>query len=311
MYKHLKELRDYHDLHVAPGKLLATDRLANWDGLRLRCYQPLIGYGEIKAPALDDDTVVIHLSGSVNLSGQLGRRFSGHRPAPGDICIVPRGEPSEWYQRVTSPSNVIHLQLAPLLFARVAREYLDGDPARMALVERLTQADAFVHQMGLAFLSEIESGGLAGRLFVESLSYMLVIHLLRHHARVSVSSPNLTGELPRPALRHVLDYIHEHLDQELTLGEIAAQANFSPYHFSRLFKQSVGEPLHRYIIIQRIERAKQLLLAGQHSIAEVATEVGFSDQSHLYRHFKRMVGVTPNTLIVQRKNVQWQRKNVQ
>jgi len=74
--------------------------------------------------------------------------------------------------------NVIHLQLAPLLFARVAGEYLDGDPTRMALVERLTQADTFVHQMGLAFLSEIESGGLAGRLFVESLSYTLVIHLI-------------------------------------------------------------------------------------------------------------------------------------
>ncbi|MDB5312349.1 MAG: marA [Gemmataceae bacterium] len=79
-----------------------------------------------------------------------------------------------------------------------------------------------------------------------------------------------------------------------SLGQLAAVARLSPYHFARQFKAATGLPPHQYVIARRVERAKQILQDGTGlSLAEVAAEAGFSDQSHFSHHFKRIVGVTP------------------
>ena len=94
-------------------------------------------------------------------------------------------------------------------------------------------------------------------------------------------------------LRAVLEYLEEHLDAAPTLAEIAAVAGLNPYHVARQFKAATGLPPHQYVILRRVERAKQLLQAGPDlSLAEVALSAGFSDQSQLSHHFKRLVGVT-------------------
>jgi AraC family transcriptional regulator len=75
---------------------------------------------------------------------------------------------------------------------------------------------------------------------------------------------------------------------------MAAIAHISPYHFARQFKTATGLPPHQYVILRRVERAKELLQAGTDlSLAEVAVQAGFSDQSQFTHHFKRVVGVTP------------------
>jgi AraC family transcriptional regulator len=80
------------------------------------------------------------------------------------------------------------------------------------------------------------------------------------------------------------------------LNDIAQAVNLSPFHLARLFKNSVGVSPHQYLIQVRVNSARSLLSAGsgERSLAEVASAVGFADQSHLTRHFKRVVGVTPS-----------------
>jgi AraC family transcriptional regulator len=100
--------------------------------------------------------------------------------------------------------------------------------------------------------------------------------------------------LPRGRLRAVAEYVEEHLDAGLTLGQMAAVARLSVYHFARQFKAATGLPPYQYVILRRVERARQLLQAGTDlSLAEVAAHAGFSDQSQFTHHFKRLVGVTP------------------
>ena len=90
------------------------------------------------------------------------------------------------------------------------------------------------------------------------------------------------------------EYIEEHFDASLTLEQMAAAAHLSACHFARQFKAATGLPPHQYVILRRVERAKQLLQAGPDlSLAEVALSAGFSDQSQFSHHFKRLVGVTP------------------
>ena len=89
------------------------------------------------------------------------------------------------------------------------------------------------------------------------------------------------------------EYVEEHLDGCPTLGQLATVVRLSPYHFARQFKRATGLPPHQYVILRRVERARQLLQAGTGlSLAEVAAHAGFSDQSQFSRHFKRLVGVT-------------------
>jgi len=76
---------------------------------------------------------------------------------------------------------------------------------------------------------------------------------------------------------------------------LAAIAQLTPYHFCHSFKQFVGISPHQYVIQQRVERAKQLLVHGKMSLSEIALACGFTHQSHLNRHFKRLTVVTPKT----------------
>ena len=102
--------------------------------------------------------------------------------------------------------------------------------------------------------------------------------------------------LSKPQLHRAIDYIESHLDQEITLTDIAQVLGMSQYYFCRLFRQSMGVSPYKYVIYQRIERAKQLLRQPQKmSIAAISLECGFANQSALSKHFRSLTGTTPNT----------------
>ncbi|BAU15386.1 transcriptional regulator [Leptolyngbya sp. NIES-3755] len=99
--------------------------------------------------------------------------------------------------------------------------------------------------------------------------------------------------LTHTQLQQAIDYIHAHLNRELSLAELASIINISPTYFASLFKQAMGISPHQYVIQQRVERAKVMLSRTDLSIADIATQVGFSSQSHLTQQFKRVTGLTP------------------
>jgi AraC family transcriptional regulator len=138
----------------------------------------------------------------------------------------------------------------------------------------------------------VDDGG--DRLAIESLLILLAIHLLRHVSVLRPPSRRTESALPRTKLHAVIEYIEEHLDTQLTLANMAKAVHTSPYHFARQFKAATGMPPHQYVVARRVERAQQLLRRGDLSIGEIALGAGFSDQSQLSTHFKRVVGVTPS-----------------
>jgi AraC family transcriptional regulator len=145
----------------------------------------------------------------------------------------------------------------------------------------------------LALVRELETQGLLGSLYADTLAQALALHLLRHYSSLSTTKDLPKRGLSQGQLRLVRDFINDYLGNEIRLEELAALTNSSPAHFTKQFKCSTGLPPHQYLIQQRVERAKALLSTGELSIAEVSQSVGFFDQSHLVRHFKYWVGVTP------------------
>lgn len=101
------------------------------------------------------------------------------------------------------------------------------------------------------------------------------------------------GGLPPASIRRVRDYIDSHLTENMTIETLATTIGLSVYHFARAFKQSTGMPPHEYILRRRVERADQMLHRSELPLSEIAAAVGFSDQSHLARHFRRHTGMTP------------------
>jgi len=99
--------------------------------------------------------------------------------------------------------------------------------------------------------------------------------------------------LPRCRLRRVTEYIQQNVDKDLTLAEFAAAVCMSRYHFARLFKGSTGVPPHRFVVRQRITRARGVLATPDLSIAQISRLVGFRTPSHFTTVFRRALGITP------------------
>jgi AraC-like DNA-binding protein len=109
----------------------------------------------------------------------------------------------------------------------------------------------------------------------------------------AVSTRGDVGSLPTCRLRRVTEYIQQNLDKDLTLAELAGVVYMSPYHFARLFKGSTGVPPHRFVIRQRIARARAFLVTQELSIARISRRVGFRTPSHFTTVFRRVTGITP------------------
>jgi AraC-like DNA-binding protein len=101
------------------------------------------------------------------------------------------------------------------------------------------------------------------------------------------------GGLPPRTMRRIDEFIEVHISENIELSMLATIAQLSTYHFAREFKRWTGVTPHKYLVRKRVERAKDMLARTNYSLTEVALAAGFSDQSHLARHFRQVVGSTP------------------
>lgn len=133
-----------------------------------------------------------------------------------------------------------------------------------------------------------------GRLFVESAMQSLVMRLLELGECLPKTTDPLKSGLSTDSLARVIDLMQSSFAENLSIGMLASEADSSKFYFSRQFARSLGVSPWEYLTRVRIERAKAMLLdIPTLSLANVALNCGFSDQSHMGRHFKRIVGTTP------------------
>ena len=278
-------------LQIFPQTPLLSSHKAAWSGISLEHHYLPPG----ETPEYTVEQYILSIN--IGQSFQYERIIAGHLQtgliANGAVGVCPLHLPH--MLRWSEAANLLLLKLEPQLLTRHALELLGSD--RVELVPYFAVADPLIQQIGLALRAELQLHGSNGRLYAESMANALAVHLLRHCSTQRQNIPVYPGGLPLNKLQLVTDYINDYLERELSLNELAAIAQLSPYHFSRAFKQSTGFSPHQYVIQQRVERAKQLLRQGKMSIAEIAIACGFTHQSHLNRHFKRLTGVTPRTLL--------------
>jgi AraC family transcriptional regulator len=270
--------------------IIKSDRIT-WTGISLEYHrQPPFETSEY---AIGSHMIAINLGQSFQMERKIDRSWETSQVLPGAIGLCPFNLSHElrWH----SEMNLLSLNLEHELLVRRTLELFNTE--QVELLCPMGFQDPLIQQIGLALKAEAQSDGGGSRLYAETMANALAVHLLRHYSTQGHRKLEDKWAMCPHKLMWVKNYINDYLERQFSVDELAGIAQLSPYHFSRAFKKSVGISPHQYVIQQRVERAKQLLLQGKMSLSEIAIACGFSHQSHLNRHFKRLTGVTPKNLL--------------
>ena len=250
--------------------------------------------GVLEVPQLQSVLVAIHVGAAAKISCRRGEESHSGSAVHGDIDIIPARIDARWEIHDQNDTALI-LALPPSLLDTVAEEQ-GFDSRRVEIRNRFQIRDPQLENICWALKAEMEANYPSGRLYVDSLAVSVASRLVSTYSSVSQRAVAKTGGLGGRQLKQTLAYIEDHLAEDLSLSRIASLTGVSASHFKTLVRESAGVPVHQYVIQRRIERAKDLLMQGKLSIAEIALATGFSHQSHLARHMRRSVGLSPRAM---------------
>jgi AraC family transcriptional regulator len=276
---------------VLPEAPIASSKPQSWNHIVAEYYHHRPN--SLASPLLQNHLITLNCGRSYSLVQRLDGRVHEGRVVKGNIIFTPAGQSTEWTWQ--NEVDVLHLSLEPGFLATIAAEVLEMDLDRVDLIYGFSISDPMIEQVGQALLSELLSESPSGRLYTESLTNVLAVHLLKQHSSANRSPKQPCSGLPPYKLQRAIDYIHDRLEEALTLAEIAEAVDMSPYYFARQFKQSTGVAPYQYLTERRIERAKALLSGTDESIAEIGLRLGFTNQSHFTAQFRKLTGMTPRS----------------
>lgn len=278
-------------------QLMASSDGRGWPGLTVRAYGEPLVTAYWRAPDTPALTLVLAAGASVQMEQRrLESAWHRYQVQPGDLMIRPPGRPLyelRWAVREPRPWQTLHLIVPPEAVARAAAA-MGRDPARCAIREQVGFRDPLLGQIARRLGAALHEPDV-DPLYVQSARQLLLSHILRYHSAARPLAPERPARLTPQQLRRVAEYVHAHIDQELTLEGLAALLGYSPYHFARLFREATGLSPYQFVLDQRVGRAEALLGDTTTPLIEVALSCGFASQSHLTRVFHRRTGVTPHS----------------
>lgn len=284
-----------------PTTPVLSSREANWEHLVLRTYHEPAQLVETFFPAGPDIYLVLVTGGSLQVDE---RKFDGpwstYTIHAGDWFLTPAAsEPYalRWHNLSPDPITTLHLHLSADLFLRTAQQATNRDPARVLVQDLTGFQDPLLAHIGLTLQKELQQPGpgSVSRLYAETAAQMLAAHLLRYYTTTTIPIREETRKLSSQQIRRLTTFVRDHLAQDLSLETLAQQVGFSPYHFTRLFRQTTGVSPHQFVLGQRLEAAALLLRETDLPLIQVTLTVGFQQQSHFTQAFKRRFGTTPLT----------------
>jgi AraC family transcriptional regulator len=167
------------------------------------------------------------------------------------------------------------------------------DPALVELIRHGCAGDPLIEQIAIVLKSDLVEERALGNLYGEALANALAAQLLRRNYSPRANDLASKGGLGGRRLKLTLDYLEANLHSNLRIHELARRVGLSPNYFCSAFERSIGMPPHRWVLQRRIERAKNMLAERKTRLVEIADVLGFADQSHFSRLFRRFTGITP------------------
>lgn len=273
-----------------PGNLVLDSTAHAWDGITLKGYS----YTDldVEIPTMRDFMIVVYKGGVADMSRRSGGVWTSARVEPGIVSVLTRAEQSQW--RWDNPIDVSHMYLSHTAMANVAGEVLERDIKDIEMYDLVRSEDKVLPALLTMLENELENGGFGGNLYVESLRNQLCVHVLRRFANIVFREQRAYGRLSAAQCRLIVQYIEEHIEQNISLDDLASLTHLTVSSLIRKFQTEFSCPPHVYVMRQRLEHAKRMLVRADVPLKVVAASCGFSDQSHMTRYFRRYLNSTPS-----------------
>ena len=204
----------------------------------------------------------------------------------GDLALCDR-HVGEWVGRM----NVSHLQLGISDGALMACS--DGAYGEVELRPSRKFADPRLSAMAAAVHAEMVAGFPSGRLFLDSVEQAMAVALVNGHAVRHRPVQMYRGGLGSARLRRIKELVQAKMEHDLSLEDMAQSVGLSTAHFARMFRKSMGETPHQFVLRQRLERGKAMLRAPDARVLDVAVACGFKTQQHFAQVFRDVLGLSP------------------
>jgi len=157
----------------------------------------------------------------------------------------------------------------------------------------LGNIDPVALQLALPIVPVLDGPGCTNRLFVNHVTQALAAHFAHRYGGMVLTDGESNKGLAPWQLRRVNEYLEANIEAEVSVARLASECRLSRSHFAHAFKQSTGQPPHRWLLSLRVSKAKNLMLESDIPLADVALACGFADQSHFTRVFSSSTGVSP------------------
>ncbi|MGY4525721.1 helix-turn-helix domain-containing protein [Pseudomonas sp. UBA4617] len=277
------QLQVFNAMHASPNARLELSAQLG-DGLAAALWSNRDDARDYQAPS--HHTLSCYIADG---TGTFRRQRPADKGAPNKLCVMPAGQESNWV--VNGAIRLAHLYISETQFALGCVRLLDREPRELQLQEATFLDDP---QQAARFrqLTTLDWDEPGERLLASSLAHEIVDHALLNQVGLR-HGLRMKGGLAPNLRRQMIDYIEAHLDQPITLGELAVRCNLSEYHFARMFRASFGLPPHQYLLARRLHRACQLLRLGMMPLGEIALLCGFASASHFSNRFRQAIGATP------------------
>jgi AraC family transcriptional regulator len=275
-----------HALEAVP--VLATTDVA-WGGIAV-CDWALPWIDGFILEENDDFIIAYHSAGSRRVRAACSGPWSDTTSVPGLISVIPPGRRVEY--RIDGHVSFCSVHVPRSLLNGLLTSAFLGTPSF-----RFAFEDAFARNCIEILLNQARSETYCNFPYVHSVTRALILHLMEAFRTTGPSGGLPDHEKLRASglkLDAMLDFIESSLGEPLTLDDLADKVDVSRAHFVRRFRAVTGMSPHRYLILRRIERAKQLLSHSSISLADIALQVGFSSQSHFSQAFHTATGHTPS-----------------
>ena len=289
----LKTITPHDRLEQLPFEPTVTSSDFGWSSLRLEDYRNLPA-SDLKLPPMNHHIIAFHYKPPEGLlKHSCGEKQGESVMALNDITYVPARMDNSWEFGACNP-HCLHILIEDSFFTHTALTATDSDPAAIEAIGSFQLRDQRAQMMAQLFHTELYEQGQTGPLYIESLTTAFTIYLLDQHTNRGKKARPQAGRLSKQQLRRVHDLMATCLKDGVSLNQMAAEINLSPYHFARQFKAAMGVAPHQYFLRMRLDEAKRRLLqTPAQSISTVAVQTGFTDQAYLTRQFRNRFGLTP------------------
>lgn len=228
-------------------------------------------------------------------------RNSTHRDfiyLPGEVVVTPAGVRSGWHWH--ERSKVIVITIVPAMLDRFATSELGLILGSRQLRDTPQAPDVDLCQSGVMLLDALRHRGAGSEVMYESLARIFLVKLVQRYGELRSEALEFSRGFTTSHYKRVLDFIADRFAGPISIDEMARVAGLSPAHFSRLFKEVLGDSPYQFVMDYRVEQAKRMLVEPGLPLIDVALACGFADQAHFSRIFKRLTGQTPRAFRISR-----------